>query len=585
MNSIETGRLRLPSFQRGVAWDAKRVESMLNTIISDLPLGVALVLNVGNEEKFVSRALHSAPDIRNQVAEHLLDGQQRLTALYRALRDNDEGATYFLHFPEFDDDPTNDDLEISALRQARWYKRDTKFPVWADSPKESLQRGLVPVRLLDPGEDRVQEWVEAATAHLDATDDIDDIAELKARIKEAADRRAELRKAIDEKREVVKYFNLPYLRLPATTSKDTALSVFVNMNTNAKPLAPHDIVVAEFEGATGLRLKDLEDELDSRIPKLSRLMDIDSAVLQTQALLQGKLPNQRGYFDLDYPEFARNWELMAAGLHRAVEVIESLRIFDSERLPSAIPIPVIASLLANEAADGDRRARIDRLMRKYAWRSFFTNRYEATAATRAFADHRGLQSEIAGDASEAIPVFDETVYPKPTTAELRNAAWPKKRRSVPRAILAAAGYFGARDLADDTVLDAENVQRREYHHIFPRQLLSEAGLYPDLALNCALITWKTNRSIGRHDPLTYLEKRATAAPESSDVRRRLETHLVPPEAIIAAGPYPQAAGDALRAAVQPDFDEFLSQRAALIEGFISAVWEGNNPQLGDVVPS
>lgn len=31
--SIEMGKLRLPSFQRGVAWEPQRVRSMLETII------------------------------------------------------------------------------------------------------------------------------------------------------------------------------------------------------------------------------------------------------------------------------------------------------------------------------------------------------------------------------------------------------------------------------------------------------------------------------------------------------------------------------------------------------------------------
>ena len=79
--SIDRGQLRLPSFQRGVAWEPKRVVSMLNTVIHDLPLGVALVLNVGDKEQFVSRALASAPETNELPTEHLLDGQQRLTAL------------------------------------------------------------------------------------------------------------------------------------------------------------------------------------------------------------------------------------------------------------------------------------------------------------------------------------------------------------------------------------------------------------------------------------------------------------------------------------------------------------------------
>ena len=117
--SVEMGKLRLPSFQRGVAWEPKRVVSMLNTIIHDLPLGVALVLNVGDKEQFVSRPLLSAPETTEAVTEHLLDGQQRLTALYRALRDNDPKLTYFVHFPDLDDEPRNDDEEVSIRIERR----------------------------------------------------------------------------------------------------------------------------------------------------------------------------------------------------------------------------------------------------------------------------------------------------------------------------------------------------------------------------------------------------------------------------------------------------------------------------------
>jgi hypothetical protein len=584
LSSIDGGRLRLPSFQRGVAWEPKRVKSMLNTIIHDLPLGVALVLNVGDKEQFVSRALHTAPETGESVTEHLLDGQQRLTALYRALRDNDDKVTYFLHFPELDDEPRNDDEEVSIRVEKRWRSRQgTLRPIWADSPRDCLYRGLVPVRLLDPTHDEATEWVQAATAHMDPGDDIDDFAEFKRRLAEATAFRDSLKKVIAEKREIVRHFNLPYLRLPATTSKDTALSVFVNMNTNAKPLSAYDIVVAELEGATGKRLKEMEAQLATELPRLSHYLDLDNAVLQTSALLQGKLPNQRGYFDMDYVLFVENWGRMTRGLRRAVQTVESLRIFDGERLPSAIPLPVMAALLANEPAEGDRRAVVDRLMRKYAWRSFFTNRYEATAATRAGADHKGLAEVLAGDETAYVPVFDEELYPLPGLRELKAASWPKQRRSLARAILAAANYFGARDFADDTIISADNVVRREYHHIFPNQLLTEAGLDSMLALNCALITWKTNRSIGRLDPLTYLEKRAEHAPEPRDIKDRLESHLVPYEAIAAAGPYDQPAGEELRSAVQPDFTAYLDQRAELVQRFMIEACDGSQPHLRDLL--
>ena len=46
-------------------------------------------------------------------------------------------------------------------------------------------------------------------------------------------------------------YNLPYLSLPSQTDKSVALNVFVNMNTNSKPLSTYDIIVAEVENVMG----------------------------------------------------------------------------------------------------------------------------------------------------------------------------------------------------------------------------------------------------------------------------------------------------------------------------------------------
>ena len=91
---IQRGEIKLPRFQRWEAWDWKRISSLINTISHDLPLGITLVLDVGEKELFVSRFLSTAPETGTRVFEHLLDGQQRLTALWRVLHNNYEWEGY-----------------------------------------------------------------------------------------------------------------------------------------------------------------------------------------------------------------------------------------------------------------------------------------------------------------------------------------------------------------------------------------------------------------------------------------------------------------------------------------------------------
>lgn len=50
-------------------------------------------------------------------------------------------------------------------------------------------------------------------------------------------------------------------------------------------------------------------------------------------------------------------------------------------------------------------------------------------------------------------------------------------------------------------------------------------------------------------------------------------------------PYHQPAGAQLRAAVEPDYDAFLTQRAEMIHSFMSEACEGNQPHLREVLAS
>lgn len=66
-NQIDQGLVKLPRFQRFEAWDRGRITSFLNTIISNLPVGVALVLEVAGPEKFGDAATEKIAAMVRQV--------------------------------------------------------------------------------------------------------------------------------------------------------------------------------------------------------------------------------------------------------------------------------------------------------------------------------------------------------------------------------------------------------------------------------------------------------------------------------------------------------------------------------------
>lgn len=589
---IASGAIKLPRFQRFEAWDRGRVTGFLNTIIQNLPVGITLLLQVGDKEKFVSRYIATAPESNERVTEHLLDGQQRLTAFWRAMHNNYMGETFYVYLPQFDTNPDDgveyENMTIHCL--ARWVKGDgRRFPIWADSAARCLERGLVPVDLLCPGDHgaRVEAWVKDATAEMEPADND---PEALTKYKRLEAQRLELRNTLTTLRERVTHFNLPYLALPVHTDADVALQVFVNMNTNSKPLSMYDLTVAKVESAAGASLHELQEQLEEKHVELTHYGDISQPILHVAALLQGFMPNQGGVGMMDKAQLVKDWPRIERAMVRTAGFMARQHVYDETRLPTNVVIPVLAACFDKIPDHGDELGKAEQLMRAYMWSSFFTTRYEGAAATRAYQDYKALmellQRKQYGPADYAsVPVMRRVDYPLPTAEQLVRVGWPKGMDRTARAVLAVNLYFGAWDFADGRPASYDSLKMREYHHVFPDALLQEAEIESYLALNCALVTWKTNRTIGRKDPLEYLKDRVDWSDETT-VKQRLETHLLDYEQL-AQATYSQGdtlmEGEGFAAKLAEDFSTFLKKRALLVEIAASYFADGRLLSLDELM--
>lgn len=530
---IRTRQLVLPRFQRFEAWGHANVNQLFNTILQDLPIGAVLVLEIGDKEPFISRPIKGAPSAGERITEQLLDGQQRLTALWRGLHNNYSHRTYFLHMSP--DDETGMPHYIDSL--GRWQKDGDKElrPFWANNPPQQWERRVIPLDLCTEGEEgtrRFREWAKEAIVDRDERDEITDKVSV-IRGKLAA-------------------FNLPYLSLPVTTDKNTALDVFIKMNTSATPLSIYDIVVAQIEAGMGTSLHDLVGDARIHCPVMAEYYPLEDLALNAGALIQGRAPTNATYLSMDFAtQLLDNWDTFLVGVSRAAAFLKEEKIFDAVRLPTDVVVPVLVALWALAPEGGDAEGRARTILRKYMWRAFFSNRYEKSTNTRSLADYGDLQPLVtgAGDASPAI--FDDEQQPLPQLQELTLAGWPTKKDRVARAILALALREGGLDLADGSPVSRENLAQREYHHLFPdahlrRQDVSDDAIFR--SLNCALVTWRTNRNISDKEPERYLaERRDGTDLGEQEIKARLASHLIPYEEMVSG-----------------DYDAFLKKRAELI---------------------
>lgn len=537
---IREGQLTLPRFQRFEAWRPVQIEGVLENIlrVPSLPIGALLVLEVGDKELFHSRPISGAPSPKGMPQMNLLDGQQRMTALWRALTDDYDEFTVFVSLA----DEERPEVEIVKRYISKAGKR---MPLWADVPSECLSRNLAPVSILCPGakgEKAMDVWTEAAATE------------------KSTDRQ------IMRLRQRLASYPIPFLSLPVTTEQETALDVFIKMNTSASPLKDFDIVVAQLEGAVGDSLHDMIAELKEKVPTAADYGRVEDTALAIGALLNGKPPLKRTYLDPSFGnELASVWDQVVVGLKRGVGFLRDEAIFNERLLPTEVIVYLSSALWAHVPIDGaDQEGRARTLIRKAIWRASFTDRYLKTATTRAFADYKAISELISNPSSTATPdLFDEAQNPLPTAAELIRGGWPSRKERLGRAIIAVSLYGGGYDFADGAKATADNVRHREYHHVYPKSLIQND--FPDhevnSALNCALISWKTNRKIAAKSPKQYLQERAADANATeAQVYHRLESHLVPYETLLGG-----------------DFRGFIDARANRIHASLQKLCEGSIP--------
>ncbi len=97
---IDSGKIKLPSFQRDYKWTAPKVKKLLDSIQCDHPAGTLLFLAVDYNNLIIPDMPFSYTDASKQnsnVEFLVLDGQQRLTSCYCAFY-NLGNKTYFLDY-------------------------------------------------------------------------------------------------------------------------------------------------------------------------------------------------------------------------------------------------------------------------------------------------------------------------------------------------------------------------------------------------------------------------------------------------------------------------------------------------------
>lgn len=489
---IDTGRIKIPQFQRDFVWDKEQTARLIDSLIKGFPIGNFIfwktkdklreVRNIGNV---------SLPDTpAGEFVYYVLDGQQRITSLY-AIR---KGVVFDREGTTLDYKDIVIDLEED---------RDSNEPIVSSQPVDGKK--VIPVYEILNGS-----IVSLARDYPDYLDKIDTY----------------------QKR--LEGYDFPVVEI-AEYPIDIACEIFTRINTGGTELTLFEIMVAKTYDAernfdlareyeilidnNGAPEKDLQDAGFETVPA--------STVLQCLAINMGD-GHTRGkdILRISRDDFISAWPEIKKGIFAAVDYIRSyLNIPVSRLLPyHTLLVPLTYFFVQNKYQPPTPRQH--KLLSQYFWWTSVTNRYSAGVENKVFQDRQRMDKIL----KEQLPDYRG----EEATLTLDDLLWHpfSTGDAFSMAIICLYVQFRPRSFATDALINLDNswlrmANSRNYHHFFPKDWLRKQG-YEDWQANSVLnITlvddFINKRQIRTRPPAEYM---AEFARQNTHLTETMKTHLI-----------------------------------------------------------
>lgn len=566
---LREGRFVIPDFQREFEWLPWDIRDLMRSIFLDYYIG-SLLLWKGKKENFKALACEPLYGHKgNGNAEHIvLDGQQRLTAMYYAFLAPDIPAPnranrflYFIRVDRFMDEAYDEAFHYD------W----TQWGVNITSDENAqYENHYFPLSIMGKTGWELANWVQGYERHwrekADTATAEGDGSEATVALRHAENARDFGRHL----RDIMEQYQIAYIELDRELDLDKVCDIFTQINSKGIRLDVFDLINALLK-PRGLQLKHLWRDA---APQLSFVETerMNVYILQVMSILRQSycspkylyylLPGQaksvrapdgslrREVLVQDTGEFRRLWAEAVGALGRAIQLLRQPQEFgaiSSRYLPYVSILPAFAALQVQaRTLPGNRQLDAQHKIRHWYWASVFTNRYSGS-----------VESTSARDFMDVKAWFEDDSAPPALLAEFRSRFQGLDlRKEVRRGSSVYNGMFnllvqrGARDWMTGNVPYYDDL---DDHHIVPKDWGREHGLgtLVDSILNRTPLTTETNRSFIRDRlPNAYLPELIAQNGEHR-VRATLESHFISPTAFDIL----------LRDPFRPnDFDAFLAER-------------------------
>jgi hypothetical protein len=538
LNQIAEGKTQLPDFQRDWVWDDERIKGLLASIAVSYPIGAIMLLETGNEEvKFKPRPIKGAT--ANGYPEiFILDGQQRLTALFQTL--------YI--------DTVVETVDSKNKKIKRWYYFDIRKSIDNQIDIEDAILSLPPDKRItkDFGREIIfsceteelefEHMVFPVNKLLRSTDWFNKYM----RYWKYDQQKIELFQEFQSK--VIRRFEtyqFPVIKLFKHNPKEAVCQVFEKVNTGGVSLTVFELLTATF-AADEFNLREDWEQRKIKLNELKVLSDMGSNEFLQAISLFHTIDRKKNRMEKGVPpdqlsavsckkkdvlkislEIYKKWADFAMyGFIEAGKLLIKNKIFRSYDIPYStqlVPLAVIMGTLGDKAETDGAKQKIFR----WYWNGVLGELYGGANETRFAKDSTEVVEWVNG--SDEIPTTIRDAY----FTEDRFYTLKTRNSAAYKGIYVLILQQGAKDFRTGDKIEWSNYfdDAVDIHHIFPQKWCDDNNISPDI-YNCIInktpLSARTNRMIGGRAPSLYIETIRKGSEISEEkIQAIMNSHNIP----------------------------------------------------------
>lgn len=506
LDKVENHNIQLPDFQRGWVWEDNRIKALLASLTLKYPVGAIMLLESGGDFHFKCKNIEGSGDEYKNPESMILDGQQRMTSTFQAMRSKNAVSTwsdqkkaikrfYYLDIEKALNTTTDRIDAIISVDENKQIRGNIGRDVLLDLSTEELEfkNKMIPFNKMTQANE-INEWRNKYQDYYNFEPNI---------IKEYQQIDTNIIQPILN-------YRIPIIKVLKEAPKEAVCQVFGNVNQGGVPLTVFELLTATF-AADNFDLKEHWNKVKEIFEQYETLKKFDNtSFLIAMTLLIAMRKNstvsckRKDVLNLDYKDYEKNEEDLVNGFKKAYKLLVEMNIYSVYDIPYStqlIPLAVICTLLDKEFENSSIKEKI----KQWFWCGVFGELYGGANETRYALDVKQVYDWIKG--KEELPkTINDCNF-----NTMRLLGLQTKNSAAYKGIMAlilnnrSCDWINGMEMGVQTYLD----ERSDIHHIFPQDYCIKMNYDKkkwNSIINKTPLFFSTNRYIGGTSPSDYMNK-------------------------------------------------------------------------------